>query len=242
MRENEDEFGRFVPLLRRIIILVAVIIAVPVILWTITAFVRAYVGPPKLPTFHQLASSALSNVPTAADANTPAGDQALAAPGKTKISASSSPTSETQTTASDARDLSSPPKASSLLGDRVSAAEGSALATAPKMADISAAAPADAKPAEMPATAGRATPDAASANSLLAVQQTAALTEPQVDTTAAPAPLSGAIPLPRRRPRAFALADGSVPMPRRRPEVGATAAPPETPSAGPLDFLQNLFH
>jgi hypothetical protein len=57
MREN-DEFGHYVPLLRRIIILVAVITAVPVMLWTITAFVRTYVGPPKIPTFHQLAATA----------------------------------------------------------------------------------------------------------------------------------------------------------------------------------------
>ena len=39
MREDDD-FRHYVPLLRRIIILVAVIIAVPVILWTITVFVR----------------------------------------------------------------------------------------------------------------------------------------------------------------------------------------------------------
>ena len=47
MREDDDEFRHYVPILRRIIILVAVITAVPVVLWTITAFVRTYVGPPK---------------------------------------------------------------------------------------------------------------------------------------------------------------------------------------------------
>ena len=57
------EFRHYVPLLRRIIILVAVITAVPVVLWTITAFVRTYVGPPKIPTFHQLASTASINAP-----------------------------------------------------------------------------------------------------------------------------------------------------------------------------------
>ena len=68
MREDDDEFRHYVPLLRRIIILVAVITAVPVVLWTITAFVRTYVGPPRIPTFHQLASSASINTAT----NTPA--------------------------------------------------------------------------------------------------------------------------------------------------------------------------
>ena len=64
MREDDD-FRHNVPLLRRIIILVAVIIAVPVILWTITVFVRTYVGPPHMPTFHQLASTASINAPSA---------------------------------------------------------------------------------------------------------------------------------------------------------------------------------
>jgi len=64
MREDDD-FRHYVPLLRRIIILVAVIIAVPVILWTITVFVRTYVGPPHMPTFHQLASTASINAPSA---------------------------------------------------------------------------------------------------------------------------------------------------------------------------------
>ena len=36
MGEDED-FGHYVPLFRRIIILVAVITAIPVVLWTITA-------------------------------------------------------------------------------------------------------------------------------------------------------------------------------------------------------------
>jgi len=65
MRED-DRFQHVVPLLRRTIILVAVIIAVPVILWTITAFVRTYVGPPRIPTFHQLATTATINAPSAA--------------------------------------------------------------------------------------------------------------------------------------------------------------------------------
>jgi hypothetical protein len=65
MRED-DRFQHVVPLLRRTIILVAVIIAVPVILWTITAFVRTYVGPPRMPTFHQLAATATINAPSVA--------------------------------------------------------------------------------------------------------------------------------------------------------------------------------
>ena len=51
MREDDDQVRHYVPLLRRIIIVVAVLTAVPVALWTVTAFVRSYVGPPKLPDF-----------------------------------------------------------------------------------------------------------------------------------------------------------------------------------------------
>ena len=64
MRED-DGLGHYVPILRRIIVLVAVIIAVPIVLWTITVFVRTYVGPPRLPTFHQLVSTASINGPPA---------------------------------------------------------------------------------------------------------------------------------------------------------------------------------
>ena len=64
MRED-DGLGHYVPILRRIIVLVAVIVAVPVMLWTITVFVRTYVGPPRIPTFHQLVSTASINAPSA---------------------------------------------------------------------------------------------------------------------------------------------------------------------------------
>ena len=60
MREDDDEIGHFVGLASRIITLFAVIIAVPVILGTITAFVR---NQPKVSTFHNLLATASSNAP-----------------------------------------------------------------------------------------------------------------------------------------------------------------------------------
>jgi hypothetical protein len=60
MREDDDEIGHLVRLWSRIVILCAVIIAVPVILWTITAFVR---NQPKLSTFHYLLATASINTP-----------------------------------------------------------------------------------------------------------------------------------------------------------------------------------
>ena len=50
---------------RRVIILVAVIIAVPVMMWTITIFIRSYVGP-KTPTLHLTLTEPLPPKPQAA--------------------------------------------------------------------------------------------------------------------------------------------------------------------------------
>lgn len=57
MPDDEDHIRQFMPVLRRIIILVAVLTAIPVVMWTITAFVRTYVGPPKTPTFQRTADA-----------------------------------------------------------------------------------------------------------------------------------------------------------------------------------------
>ena len=50
MREDDENIRLYTPILQRIIILAAVIIAVPVVMWTITTFVRTYVAPPPVPT------------------------------------------------------------------------------------------------------------------------------------------------------------------------------------------------
>ena len=56
MRDYDDHVRPHV-VLRRIIIVVAVLTAVPVALWTVTGLIRTYVGPPKVPSFRQLATS-----------------------------------------------------------------------------------------------------------------------------------------------------------------------------------------
>jgi hypothetical protein len=56
MRDN-DHVRRYAPALLRVIIVVAVIAAVPVVLWAITAFVSSYVGPPRLPTFRPMVAT-----------------------------------------------------------------------------------------------------------------------------------------------------------------------------------------
>jgi hypothetical protein len=65
MREYDDyddeSIRLYTPVLQRVIILAAVIIAVPVMMWTITTFVRSYVARPKLPALEHVAST---NMPT----------------------------------------------------------------------------------------------------------------------------------------------------------------------------------
>jgi hypothetical protein len=57
MREydDDDNIRLYAPVLQRVIILAAVVIAVPVMMWTITTFIRSYVAQPKAPTFQHLA-------------------------------------------------------------------------------------------------------------------------------------------------------------------------------------------
>jgi hypothetical protein len=79
MREyDDDNIQHYAPVLRRIIILVAVITAVPVMLWTITAFMHTYIAQPTIPSPQPLAAATATAPPAspAADtANPPAPSQ-----------------------------------------------------------------------------------------------------------------------------------------------------------------------
>jgi hypothetical protein len=78
MREYDDDSNiqHYAPVLRRIIILVAVITAVPVMLWTITAFMHTYIAQPTISAPRPLAAAAVAPVSPAADtANPPAPSQ-----------------------------------------------------------------------------------------------------------------------------------------------------------------------
>ncbi len=247
MSEDDDEFRHYVPLLRRIIILVGVITAVPVVLWTITAFVRTYVGPPKIPTFHQLASTASINVP--AGTATPDGTAQLQAAMQAKAA------NQSAAPASDARDPSAAPKGS-LLADRAPEGDaGAAMQSASRTADLSAAPTMAPRPAMAPRATDvfppspLAAPDNATPGSIggVAAAQPEA-TETGAEALPAAAPLSGPIPLPRHRPRDAGMvrtadmAPSNVPMPRPRPDAAGAGATAETPSASPIEFIQNLFH
>ena len=206
---------------RRIITLVAVIIAVPVILWTITVFVRTYVGPPRMPTFHQLASTASINAPTASEGSEAAAQSSQAA------ADGSGPVVEAGATVADARDGAA--AKGSMLGDRLADSD----VGAPRAGDPGSG-------ASGAATAAQAGAGADEGNqSLSSSQPLSALSSSQ--------PLSGPIPLPRRRPREAEMltadnAIANVPIPRRRPEGAGSSTPAETTGSNPIGFIQNLFH
>jgi len=231
MRENE-EFGHYVPLLRRVIILVAIITAVPVILWTITAFVRTYIGPPKIPTFHQLASVASINAPSSADKTKVASDR-TAPLEQARPTDQTTGTVEARATTTDA-----PAAKSSYFSDHAEGAGSPPLVSAPKMADVS-------PTTAVPAAAAESGPN----TMMVATQQQPPAMDTPADTVTAAGPLTGRIPLPRRRPRDLGgvhvadIAPANVPMPRPRPESAGPGAPAESSGGGsPLDFIQNIFH
>jgi hypothetical protein len=101
MRDYDDDNIRlYTPVLQRVIILLAVIIAVPVVMWTITTVVRTYVAPPKAPTFQRMTETqpadTTSDAAPAAAARSPAAEQPQSA-------ALSANIADARTAASDAR-------------------------------------------------------------------------------------------------------------------------------------------
>ena len=228
MREDDDEIGLYVGLLGRIIILFAVIIAVPVVLWTVTAVLRNQAPLPKVSTFHSLLATASTNAPGRATVAEPSQQQF--APRQAKMA----DTEEARATEGAA------PKGP-LLGGH----PPDANAPAPSAAQM-------ATPGALAALSNSATPmpvegahgllpplapnDGAPAGTTGAVtpMQRAPATEGEADALSASAPLSGPIRLPRPRPHdagTVRRADttlSNVPMPRPRPPAAGSGAQQET--------------
>jgi hypothetical protein len=243
MHDDDNRFQRFVPLLRRVIILLAVLAATPVVLWMITTFVRAYVGPARAPALRQIASTAPMTAPAAA--TTASSDQTTAAPTPPKVADITASTTDVTATTSDARDIPSPK--GSMLADRPSDSAAAAPAAVPTMAPASSM-PLPSQTSAAPAGAAPVAPSPAANTMTAETSQPPVMAEQQVDVMPPAPPLTGKIPLPRHRPRGLGeanmtqIAQGPVPVPRPRPETAGPAAAPETTNTGPLDFLQNMFH
>lgn len=234
MHDDDNRFQRFVPLLRRVIILLAVLAATPVVLWMITTFVRAYVGPPRIPALRQTASTQQMAAPAATTASAPNSEASI------KVADITASTTDVTATMSEARDAASPK--GSMLADRPSEA-----ANLPTTAPV----PSMPSPSQTSAALASAAPigQSPAANTMTAeASPPPAVAEQQPDVMPPAPPLTGKIPLPRHRPRGLGdatmtqMAQGAVPVPRPRPDAARPVATPETPNSGPLDFLQNMFH
>jgi hypothetical protein len=92
-----------------------------------------------------------------------------------------------------------------------------------------------------------AVPDGNGAIGALASAQPGASAYDTSESASASQPLSGPIPLPRRRPReaemrTAEMTPANVPMPRRRPENAGPSATAETTGGSPIGFIKDLFH
>jgi hypothetical protein len=224
MREDDGEIGHYVRLWSRIVILCAVIIAVPVILWTITTFVR---NQPKL---SNLLATASINTTTIADPT-----QQQSTPRQAKLTDLQEAGARERTALEEPLVVDHPPDASP------------SAPSVPQMADTPSASSATPIVAEgargiQPAL----TPNdgaAASRADAVAPMQPAPATEREADALSGSAPLPGPIQLPRPRPHdagTVRTADPTlsrVPMPRPRPVAGGSGAQQDTATnnaSGPL--------
>lgn len=241
MRDDEDNIRQYLPVLRRIIILVAVLTAIPVVMWTITAFVRSHIGPPRAPDLRPMAIApttppAPATAAAAADQSpTQSADTAQAPPSSASAYAS---TNDAAVAPADTTPTGATPSFKTALVAPSTATPGDATAPAPPpdasgSADNGAASPADA-----------ATPDQSPDNG--GTQVAARPQDSASSPTAAAADdlppgeaISGSVPLPRKRPTAFTMA-GNIPLPAPRPEAAGAGDPAPQPT--PIDWLKKVFH
>ena len=129
---SEDQFRHYFPLMRRVIILVAVLTAVPVILWTITVFVRGYFGPPKIATARPLATVSVE-APATPAANQDASARPPAAPQQAKV-VDAPPFVEARATGTDARTLAPAAKGGTIWEQRQAGSDAGPPSSAPSAA------------------------------------------------------------------------------------------------------------
>jgi hypothetical protein len=250
MRNDDDGSHSYAPLLRRIAILLVVIAIVPVMLWTITAFMRTYVAQPTIPGA-RAAAGATTTAPPVSSSDTSAsnslGPTASAVPVPAVV--------EARATATDARAADNSASRGNRLSDNtaptITVANAAPAVAAATPASPSASAsdvwPAPAATASAPATPAPATPAPATIWPSAAPAQPPALAQQPTETASTPdntadslppsQPLSGPVPLPPRRPTVLALAEASgVPLPRARPAVAPSEPQP------PAEELRLGYH
>jgi hypothetical protein len=234
MREYDDDSNiqHYAPVLRRIIILVAVITAVPVMLWTITAFMHTYIAQPTIPSPQPLAAA------TAAPAS-PAADTAATHPPTLAAAPPQPAPAVTDAKATDdGRSDRMRDSAGNNAAPNVQVASTAALSPAPAPAAPPAPAAVTVQAAPAPAPAPSVFP-----NSPFVPQQQPAASDSTNDADALPPPdpITGPVPLPRHRPSVLALADTAIPLPRARPGTAPEPATP-TPDTPPSGYDPGIGH
>jgi hypothetical protein len=249
---HEENIRLYTPVLQRVIILAAVIIAVPVMMWTITTFVRSYVARPKLPALEHVASTVAStNMPARIPTITLSPPSSAPSPPDQSApqridEASVSDTSPTAETTSGGPNLASLPNASapptvangpsgtSLQAMRTSSS--AITATASTTGDISTTANAPpTAPAPRLSPAPRSGDNAPSIGAPSSSDRDRSIAWPNPNTTSPPdfAAPRLAPPAPPAPPARTAAAEvlpanepirGPVPLPRQRPGIFAVAA------------------
>ncbi len=238
MRDDEDNIRQYLPVLRRIIILVAVLTAIPVVMWTATAFVRSHVSAPRPPALQPMAIA-----PSSAPADT------------TIVAASDQPPTQSANTAqatqpkvsayADVKDGGAVPGAADATPTGATPTFKTASVGAPSNAaqdDTTPAVAGSADAAAPPADGAAPNPAPDNGTQIAARPQDSAWPAPPApaaDGLTPGDPISGPVPLPRKRPTSFAMA-GNVPLPEPRPEVSGGGTTESTPTA--VDWLKKVFH
>ena len=234
MREYDDDSNiqHYAPVLRRIIILVAVITAVPVMLWTITAFMHTYIAQPTIPAPRPLAAATAVAAPTS-----PAADTATTNPPALAAAQSQPTPAVTDARATDdGRSDRIRDSAGNNAAPNVQVASTAALSPAPSAAPAAPPAPAAVTVQAAPAPSGFPNPP------FIPQQQPAASDSTNdADALPPPDPITGPVPLPRHRPSVLALADTAIPLPRARPGTAPEPATP-TPDAPPSGYDPGIGH
>jgi len=229
MRTYDDEdnnIQQYAPVLRRIIILIAVIIAVPVVLWTITEFMRTYIAQPVMPSPKPLAVTEAAPLADTSANSAPAATVASAPPTAAVAEARALALQARSADLSARRDQLANPSATSPASDTATTA--SVQPTAPVPAAVTAAtalavaarpqaAPSASDVFPNPPAAFAASPEQARMPPTPAAAVDARAAD---DALPPPDPITGPVPMPRHRPAVLALVEtGVVPLPRARPAV-----------------------
>ena len=236
MREDYDEIGHYVQSLSRILLLIAVIIAVPLILSTITAFVR---NQSNVSTFHDLLATASVNALGRTTIAEPTKEQStprqakLADPQEAKTTERAAPAGPLP--------VDYPPDAPPSAPSVAQIADTSS----PLAATSNSGTPTVAKGADGLSPPLAANDGAASERTdAVAPMKPVGTTKAEADGLSASAPLSEPIRLPRPRPHdggTVRKADTTLsrlPMPRPRPLGGGFGAQQETTTNNPTVPLQ----